>query len=144
MDCEAAQILESIQEQMVMLSEDPTIKIPMWETYSGLYVLFLKDGLLLGRTDSVISELGFFFTKSTNKCLLSDHLTKDWSMPKLVTITQIPNLLDEFLSILFLLLYNYFFYIFILFYYIFSISIYSSIPSTLRHDVELSHPLLNL
>lgn len=28
-DCEAAQILEGIQEQMVVLSEDPTIKIPI-------------------------------------------------------------------------------------------------------------------
>ncbi|KAA8519245.1 hypothetical protein F0562_013501 [Nyssa sinensis] len=28
MDCEAAHILEGIQEQMVILSEDPTIKIP--------------------------------------------------------------------------------------------------------------------
>lgn len=29
MDCEAAQILEGIQEQMVALSEDPAIKIPV-------------------------------------------------------------------------------------------------------------------
>ncbi|KAL8100000.1 hypothetical protein AgCh_032311 [Apium graveolens] len=29
MDCEAAQVLEGIQEQMVVLSEDPTIKIPI-------------------------------------------------------------------------------------------------------------------
>ncbi|XP_010552732.1 PREDICTED: DNA-directed RNA polymerases IV and V subunit 4 isoform X2 [Tarenaya hassleriana] len=29
MDCEAAQILEGIQDQMVVLSEDPTIKIPV-------------------------------------------------------------------------------------------------------------------
>ncbi|KAK9267970.1 hypothetical protein L1049_010407 [Liquidambar formosana] len=29
MDCEAAQMLEGIQEQMVILSEDPTIKIPL-------------------------------------------------------------------------------------------------------------------
>ncbi|XP_017249910.1 DNA-directed RNA polymerases IV and V subunit 4 isoform X2 [Daucus carota subsp. sativus] len=28
MDCEAAQVLEGIQEQMVVLSEDPAIKIP--------------------------------------------------------------------------------------------------------------------
>lgn len=30
MDCEAAQVLEGIQEQIVVLSEDPNIKIPMW------------------------------------------------------------------------------------------------------------------
>lgn len=29
MDCEAAQVLEGIQEQMVVLSEDPTVKIPL-------------------------------------------------------------------------------------------------------------------
>ncbi|KAL3736772.1 hypothetical protein ACJRO7_025671 [Eucalyptus globulus] len=29
MDCEAAEILQGIQEQMVVLSEDPTIKIPV-------------------------------------------------------------------------------------------------------------------
>ncbi|KAI8544363.1 hypothetical protein RHMOL_Rhmol08G0290700 [Rhododendron molle] len=29
MDCEAADIVQGIQEQMVVLSEDPTIKIPM-------------------------------------------------------------------------------------------------------------------
>lgn len=29
MDCEAALILKGIQEQMVVLSEDPTIKIPL-------------------------------------------------------------------------------------------------------------------
>ncbi|XP_059667224.1 DNA-directed RNA polymerases IV and V subunit 4-like [Cornus florida] len=29
MDCEAAHILQGIQEQMVMLSEDPTIKLPL-------------------------------------------------------------------------------------------------------------------
>lgn len=28
MDCEAASILEGIQEQMVILSQDPTIKLP--------------------------------------------------------------------------------------------------------------------
>lgn len=28
MDCEAANILEGIQEQMVMLSQDSTIKLP--------------------------------------------------------------------------------------------------------------------
>ncbi|VFQ60696.1 unnamed protein product [Cuscuta campestris] len=30
MDCEAAEILKGIQEQMVILSEDPTIKLPVW------------------------------------------------------------------------------------------------------------------
>lgn len=30
MDCEAAQILLGIQEQMVLLSRDPTIKLPVW------------------------------------------------------------------------------------------------------------------
>ena len=30
MDCEAAQILQGIQEQMVLLSRDPTIKLPVW------------------------------------------------------------------------------------------------------------------
>lgn len=29
MDCEAAHILEGIQEQMALLSADPTIKIPV-------------------------------------------------------------------------------------------------------------------
>ncbi|XP_039166924.1 DNA-directed RNA polymerases IV and V subunit 4-like isoform X2 [Eucalyptus grandis] len=29
MDCEAAEILQGIQEQMVVLSEDPTVKIPV-------------------------------------------------------------------------------------------------------------------
>ncbi len=29
MDCEAAQILLGIQEQMVLLSRDPTIKLPV-------------------------------------------------------------------------------------------------------------------
>lgn len=28
MDCEAAQLLQGIQDQMVLLSADPTIKIP--------------------------------------------------------------------------------------------------------------------
>ena len=28
MDCEAAQLLQGIQDQMVFLSADPTIKIP--------------------------------------------------------------------------------------------------------------------
>lgn len=29
MDCEAAQILQGIQDQMVLLSQDPTIKLPV-------------------------------------------------------------------------------------------------------------------
>ena len=29
MDCEAADILQGIQEQMVFLSRDPTIKLPV-------------------------------------------------------------------------------------------------------------------
>lgn len=35
MDCEAAEILKGIQEQMVILSEDPTIKLPV-SFYKGL------------------------------------------------------------------------------------------------------------
>ncbi|WOH16259.1 hypothetical protein DCAR_0935809 [Daucus carota subsp. sativus] len=41
-DCEAAEILEGIQEQMVVLSEDPTIKIP----------IFFDKGLQLAKRGS--------------------------------------------------------------------------------------------
>jgi len=30
MDCEAADVLQGIQDQMVMLSRDSTIKMPTW------------------------------------------------------------------------------------------------------------------
>lgn len=44
MDCEAAQILQGIQEQMVLLSQDPTIKLPLWVTH--LKLLFSSRRIL--------------------------------------------------------------------------------------------------
>ena len=46
MDCEVEHILQGIQEHMVILSEDPTIKIPMWDTeLKFVFLIIMKCDL---------------------------------------------------------------------------------------------------
>ena len=39
MDCEAASILQGIQDQMVTLSKDPELKLPVWGTHFQILLL---------------------------------------------------------------------------------------------------------
>lgn len=93
MDCEAADILQGVQEQMVMLSRDPTIKIPVWGHWAP-FLLKRMHGLFMvygWRSVWVIWISSFSVV---------DHLTRACSMPKVIASTQILSLLDAFLSIL--------------------------------------------
>lgn len=53
MDCEAADILQQIQEQMVILSEDPTIKFPLYVS------LFLSQHFTIFENKTELSKLTF-------------------------------------------------------------------------------------
>ncbi|XP_078165677.1 uncharacterized protein LOC144560373 isoform X2 [Carex rostrata] len=56
MDCEAADILQQIQEQMVILSEDPTIKFPL--SFDKAYQ-YTKEGKQYSDTKSVKDVLEY-------------------------------------------------------------------------------------
>lgn len=94
MDCEAANTLQGIQDQMVMLSRDPTIKIPVWGYWASLF--YWKG--YMGYWRFIISSIWVIWTFSWFPVL--DHLTRDCSMPKAIASTKILSLLDAFLSIL--------------------------------------------
>ncbi|XP_078167289.1 DNA-directed RNA polymerases IV and V subunit 4-like isoform X2 [Carex rostrata] len=64
MDCEAADILQQIQEQMVILSEDPTIKFPL--SFDKAYQ-YTKEGKQYSDTKSVKDVL-----ESLKNCGVND------------------------------------------------------------------------